>query len=132
MDQSTLPIASANPKLSMETNHFLAKHGGSQKATVKSLKAENAALNAKLSRLIGTGPPIGVEIDMKGTNAAGNAEVAKQLDGLMGIFDAEVGKTNEREEVKKEVMKGLEDIQWARSLSQWFEDTIARYKARDG
>ncbi len=50
----------------------------------------------------------------------------------MRIFDAEVGKTQEREEVKKEMMKLVEDIQWERSLFQCFEDTIARYKARDG
>ena len=132
MDQSTLPIASANPNLSMGTTHFLAKHGGFQKAIVASLKADNAALNAKLNRLIGAGLPIGVEIDMKGTNAASNAEAAKQLDELMRKFDAEVGKIKERKEVEKEMMKGVEDIQWEKSLSRWFVDTIARYKARDG
>lgn len=95
----------------METSHFLATHGGFQKTMVASLKARNAALNAELSRLIGAGPPIDVEIDMKGTNAAGNAETSKQLDGLMRTFDAEVGKKQEREEVKKEMMKGVEDIQ---------------------
>ena len=132
MDQSTLLIASANPNLSMETTHFIAMHRGFQRAIVASLKAENAALNAKLSRLIGASPPIGVEIDIRGTNTAGNAEAAKKFDGLMRIFDAEVGKTQEREEVKKEMMKGVENIQLERSLYQWFEDTIARYKARDG
>lgn len=132
MNQPNLPSTSAKPKLSPATIDFLDKHKAHQRAIDASLRAEIKALYDELSRHIRPGPPIGVDIDLEKISSVGNAEAAKRIDKIMRNFDVQVGMAQEREEVEKEVKKGLEEFRRGKSIMKGLMDTIARYEARDG
>ncbi|CAF9938910.1 hypothetical protein IMSHALPRED_001132 [Imshaugia aleurites] len=132
MGRSIPPRATATFNLSQATSLFLAKHKSCHIALKNSLKAESAALDARLQHLIGLGPPLDVEFDWRNSKVASTEEAAKKLDGILKDFDREVGKAEERKEVEKEITGKMKEIEWMKSVIQGFKDTIARYEARDG
>lgn len=131
MNQTTSTNSSAAPNLSVATTHFLDKREAFLIFKTTSLNAENAALTAELTALIGQGPLLGVEFDWKDSKAA-SEEASKLLNEIMNDFDAEGGRPEEREDARQEMERRLKGIKRQMSWTLGFKDAIARYKARDG